>query len=539
MENKFKKISVYLPLIISIALVFGILIGLNVSRHQQLGGGGLLLYPKSDKLNNVLKYIEEEYVDTVSPAKLTDETIITLLKGLDPHSIYISADEIQTVNEPLEGNFSGIGVQFNIMNDTVVVINTIPNGPSALIGILPGDRIVKVDSIVVAGVKMNSEDIVKKLKGPEGTFVKVTIKRLSSKRDLIYDIKRNKIPLYSIDISYMLNDQTGYIKISQFARTTIEEFYAAVEKLKSKGMKKLVIDLRGNGGGFLDAAINLADQFLNVGDLIVYTKGRSKPREDFKATARGTCKDIELAVLIDEYSASASEIFAGAIQDNDRGLIIGRRSFGKGLVQEQAMLSDGSAIRLTIARYYTPTGRCIQKPYNHGEVDYFKDLNYRYLHGELENRDSIHLNDSLKYKTPKGKTVYGGGGIMPDVFVPFDTSGFSKFYFEVRDMNLIYKFSFNYSDLNRPTLKAISNLGALYDYLEKEKIFEKFIDYCNKQGIHANNKELKISGKIIKTQVEAYIARNFFDNEGFYPIIREIDNTLDKAVEVLSARAEN
>jgi carboxyl-terminal processing protease len=539
MENNGKRISIFLPLIISIALVFGVLIGLNISKHQQLGGSGILLYPKSDKLNNVLKYIEEEYVDTINPAKITDEAIVTLLKGLDPHSIYIPAEEIQSVNEPLEGNFSGIGVQFNILNDTVVVINTIPNGPSALLGILPGDRIIQVDSAVVAGVKMSSESIVKKLKGPEGTFVKVTIKRPSSKRKLVYDIKRNRIPLYSIDVSYMLNDFTGYIKISQFAKTTSEEFYTAVEKLKSKGMKKLVIDLRGNGGGYLDAAINLADQFLKEGDLIVYTKGRAKPREDFKATAAGTCKDIELVVVIDEYSASASEIFAGAIQDNDRGLIIGRRSFGKGLVQEQAMLSDGSAIRLTIARYYTPTGRCIQKPYNHGEDDYFKDLNSRYLHGEFENRDSIHLNDSLKFKTPKGKTVYGGGGIMPDIFVPFDTTSFSKFYFEVRDMGLIYKFAFNYSDINRSTLKAFTNLGAFYDHIEKEKIFEKFISYCNKQGIYPSNKELKASGKLVKIQVEAYIARNYFDNDGFYPIIREIDNTLDKAVEVLSARSEN
>jgi carboxyl-terminal processing protease len=539
MENKEKKVSVYLPIIISIALVFGIIIGLSVSKQQQLNGSGILLYPKSDKLNNVLKYIEEEYVDTVIPGKLTDNAIITLLKGLDPHSIYIPAEEIQTINEPLEGNFSGIGVQFNIMNDTVVVISTIPNGPSALIGILPGDRIVKVNQVVVAGVKMNSEGIVKRLKGPEGTIVKVSIKRPGSKREVVYDIKRNKIPLYSIDVAYMLNDLTGYIKISQFARTTSEEFYNAIEKLKNKGIKKLVLDLRGNGGGYLDAAINLSNQFLNEGDLIVYTKGRSKPREDFKATAVGTCKDIELVVLIDEYSASASEIFAGAIQDNDRGLIIGRRSFGKGLVQEQAMLSDGSAIRLTVARYYTPTGRCIQKPYNHGEDDYFKDLSYRYLHGEFESRDSIHLNDSLKYKTPKGKTVYGGGGIMPDIFVPFDTTGFSKFYFEVRDMNLVYKFSFNYSDRNRTTLKTFTDLGAFVDYLEKEKIFDKFINYCNEQGIHPTNKDLKISGLLIKTQVEAYIARNFFDNNGFYPVIRQIDNTVDKAVEVLSLRSEN
>ena len=539
MKENSKKISIYLPLIISIALVFGILLGLGLSRNQQMGGSGLLLYPKNDKLNDVIKYIEEEYVDTVSVKKLTDDAIVNLLKDLDPHSVYIPSEELQSVNEPLEGNFSGIGVQFNIINDTVIVISTIPNGPSALLGIMPGDRIIKVNGSNVAGVKMSSENIVKQLKGPEGTMVKVTIKRPGSKKELIFDIKRNKIPLYSIDVAYMLNDETGYIKISQFARTTEDEFYNAATKLKSKGMKKLVLDLRGNPGGYLEAAKSLAEQFLKEGDLIVYTQGRTKPRKDYRAEAAGTCKDIELAVLIDEFSASASEIFAGAIQDNDRGLIIGRRSFGKGLVQDQVILSDGSAIRLTIARYYTPTGRCIQRPYNHGEEDYFKDINRRYIHGELENRDSIHFNDSLKYKTPKGKIVYGGGGIMPDIFVPYDTSGYTKFFIEARDMNLIYKFAFNYSDLNRSTLKTFNDLGSFIDYLEKNNIFDQFVNYCRKKEVYATHKELGISKKLITTQVEAYIARNFFDNEGFYPVIRQIDNTLDKAVEVLSPRNEN
>ncbi len=529
-ENKEKRISIYLPFIISLAIVFGILIGIAINKRPQLTSSGIMLYPKSDKLNNVLKYIEEEYVDTVNPDKLTTEAIVSVLKGLDPHSVYIPAEDLIAVNEPLEGNFSGIGVQFNMQNDTVIIINTIPNGPSALVGILAGDRIVKVNDTIVAGVKLQSDAIIKKLKGPRGTKVKVTIKRPGKKRELVFDITRNKIPLYSVDVAYMLDNTTGYIKISQFARTTYTEFVASVNKLRAKGMKKMVLDLRGNGGGYLEAAISLADQFLDKDKLIVYTKGRAKPREDFLATSAGICQNDEVAVLVDEYTASASEILAGALQDNDRGTIVGRRSFGKGLVQEQTTLADGSAIRLTVARYYTPTGRCIQKSYKNGIDDYYKDLSHRFIHGEFENKDSIHFSDSLKFKTPKGKIVYGGGGIMPDIFVPYDTTGVTPFYREVRDMGLIYKFAFNYSDINRNVLKDISSLNDFRKYLKEDKLFEKFVDYAIKQELKPKKNELKISEKLISTQVEAFIARNFFDNDGFYPIIREIDETLDSAL---------
>jgi len=535
-ENKGKKLSIYLPLILAFALVFGILIGIAINKHPQLSGSGLILYPKSDKLNNVLKYIQEEYVDTVSNEKITDEAIISVLKGLDPHSVYIPAKELQAMNEPLEGNFSGIGVQFNMQNDTVIIINTIANGPSALIGIMAGDRIVKVNDTVVAGVKMDSEKIVKRLKGPRGTKVKVSIKRPGNNRELVYDITRDKIPLYSVDVAYMADSVTGYVKISQFSRTTNNEFISAIEKLKALGMKKVIIDLRGNGGGYLDAAINLSDQFLDNDKLIVYTKGRAKPREDFKATSAGICPNDSLAVLIDEFTASASEIFAGAIQDNDRGIIIGRRSFGKGLVQEQTPLSDGSAIRLTVARYYTPSGRCIQKSYKNGTDDYYKDLNYRYIHGEFENKDSIRFNDSLKFRTPKGKIVYGGGGIMPDIFVPYDTTGFSKFYFDVRDMGLMYRFAFNYSDMNRSKLNFFKTPEKLLAFLSKDKVFEKFIEYARKQGLKPQKSEIAISKKLIYTQIEAYVARNFLDNDGYYPIIKDADNTLEKALQALSGK---
>ncbi|MGC8803865.1 MAG: S41 family peptidase [Bacteroidales bacterium] len=535
MNNSLKK-RAWLPLIVAITLVAGIMIGFYLQSRNASQSGSVLLYPKSNKLLNVLKLIESEYVDTVSVDRLTDQTIESLLKQLDPHSAYIPASELQAVTEPLEGNFSGIGVQFNMQNDTVVIVNTIPNGPSALIGIQAGDRIIKVNDTLVAGVKMPSDAIVKRLKGPRGTKVKVTIFRPSTRRTIDYDITRNTIPLYSIDVSYMIAPEIGYIKINQFARTTYDEFITAVNQLHMEGMNKLIIDLRGNGGGYLDVAIKIADQFLDENKLILYTQGRAKPREDFFATASGICQSDSVIILIDEFSASASEILAGAIQDNDRGWILGRRSFGKGLVQEQIPLSDGSAIRLTVARYYTPTGRCIQKPYAPGSDEYYKDITQRYLHGEFLTKDSIKLNDSLKYVTPGGRVVYGGGGIMPDIFIGIDTSGFSKLYNEITDRGLIYRFAFQYSDNNRLSLSRFRSVDALRTELQKRKVFDLFIDYLRKEGIRVNPADVKTSKKLIATQLEAYICRNFFDNKGFYPIMAEIDYTLKKAVEVFVKR---
>ncbi|HOT14543.1 MAG TPA: S41 family peptidase [Bacteroidales bacterium] len=534
-ENMNRR-KIYLPLIISVSIVVGILLGSFLTNRIQSGRNSTLMFPSSGKLNNILQYIEEEYVDTVSSDRLTESAIVSMLKELDPHSAYIPASELQAVTDPLEGNFSGIGVQFNMQNDTVVIMNTVPNGPSALLGIQAGDRIVKVNDTVVAGVKMESDAIVRKLKGPRGTKVQVSILRPGNKKPILYEITRDIIPLNSVDVAYMVTPKTGYIKINQFARTTPEEFVKAVTNLRNLGMQNLVVDLRGNGGGYLDAAINLADQFLPEGRLIVYTKGRAKARENFTATYSGVCEGNEIAILIDELSASASEILAGAIQDNDRGTIIGRRSFGKGLVQEQIPLSDGSALRLTVARYYTPSGRCIQKPYHKGDEDYFLDITKRYQHGEFENKDSIKLNDSLKYTTLKGRVVYGGGGIMPDIFVPLDTAGFSRFYEQIRSNGLIYRFSFKYSDNNRQRLKSIANLDALRKYLREDKVFMKFIDFASEQGVKASTRDIEVSKKYISTELEAFIARYFFDDEGFYPIIGEIDNTLSKAIEVLEKK---
>jgi carboxyl-terminal processing protease len=381
----------YLPIVFALVLVIGLLLGKKLEEKTNSNTG----FYSQNKLSSVLNYIDRNYVDVVKNEKLEEAAIPAMLKQLDPHSVYIPAKELKRVNEPLKGNFDGIGIMFNMQKDTVIVISTITGGPSERIGIMPGDRIVKVNDTIIAGVDISNSEVIGKLKGPRGTTVNVGIKRKNADNLLYFDIVRDKIPLYSVDVSYMINDDIGYVKISRFASTTYKEFVEAIEKLKKQSLKKIIIDLRGNSGGFMNAATNIADQFLDQGKLIVYTEGKSSPRNDVYSTSRGLCKDMDLAILIDEWSASASEILAGAIQDNDRGIIVGRRSFGKGLVQEQSKLSDGSAIRLTIARYYTPTGRCIQKSYQNGAENYFDDLNERFENGEFSEADSIHFNDSL------------------------------------------------------------------------------------------------------------------------------------------------
>jgi carboxyl-terminal processing protease len=521
-----RRFNVFLPLLLAFLLVIGILLGIKIAHNSD----ARLLYSRADKLNMVLNLIDQEYVDTVSKEKLSEKAITSMLESLDPHSVYIPAKELADVNEPLEGNFSGIGVQFNMTNDTITVILTVPNGPSQKLGILPGDRIVKINDKVVAGKKMSSDSVVKKLKGPRGTKVKVTIKRPGRKELVDYSIVRDVIPLYSIDIAYMLSKDIGYVKINKFARTTHQEFVDAINKLHGLGAKKLVIDLRENGGGYLDAAISIADELLDNKKLIVYTEGIHNKRSDAYATSQGICEKDKVAVLIDEFSASASEILAGAIQDNDRGLIIGRRSFGKGLVQEQKMLTDGSAIRLTIARYYTPSGRCIQKPYTNGSNDYYEELNKRFEHGEFEIADSIKFAKTKKYKTLKGRTVYGGGGIMPDIFIPLDTTGLYSYLGQARSKGLIYKFAFDYTDKYRNVLGQFKNLPTLESYLNKQSLYAEFVTYASKNGLKGTSKQVNLVKNLLKTELLAYIARNLLDNEGFYPIISKVDKTLQKAV---------
>jgi carboxyl-terminal processing protease len=532
MEFRNKGVAIYLPVIIAISIVIGVLVG------RFYGGANtenrFIIIPKANKLDNVLNYIENEYVDDISKADIIERAIPKILEDLDPHSLYIPALELQQVNEPLEGNFSGIGIQFNMLSDTLVVIQTIANGPSQKVGILAGDRIIKVDSKVVAGKSIPSDSIVSRLRGPKGTQVNVEVSRRSVKELLSFDIIRDNIPLYSVDVAYMIKGNIGYLKLNKFSATTEEEFVTAINKLRGQGLKKLILDLRENGGGYMNAAIFIADQFLNGNELIVYTQGKARDKQDFNSTQGGLCTDLDLAILIDENSASASEILAGAIQDNDRGTIIGRRSFGKGLVQEQKPLADGSAIRLTIARYYTPTGRSIQRPYARGLDDYYGDLNVRYLHGEMENADSNKFADSLKFTTPGGKTVYGGGGIMPDIFVPLDTVGITDYFVEIGNKGLVYRYSLKYADENRQRLSGLKSPGEFVKQLEKQNVLRKFVAFAAQEGVKEVPGEIKTSGHILKVQLYAYITRNFLDNSGFFPIIQEIDKTLQKAVETLS-----
>ena len=528
-------VKIWLPLLLSVAFVFGMFVESNILQRNTVQP--VVKQRRSGKLDYLISNIRQNYVDTVNVADLEEKAAISLLKDLDPHSTYISAEEYAEMNEPLEGNFDGIGVQFNLQKDTVYVVNVIAGGPSEKVGIRAGDRIVTVDDSLIAGIGISNNEVMKKLRGPRGTKVRVGIARRGERELVPFEITRGQIPLYSIDVSYMMNSETGYIKLSKFARTTYQEFQDAVAKLKAQGMKNLIFDLRGNGGGYMDAAINVVDEFLPYGSLIVYTEGAHRERNDFHASMRQSCKDLKLVVLIDEFSASASEITAGATQDNDRGIIVGRRSFGKGLVQEPIMFPDNSSVRLTIARYYTPSGRCIQKPYKQSDEDYFLDLENRYERGEFMERDSIKIADSTEYFTTGGRVVYGGGGIMPDVFIPADTSGTSEYYSKISRKGCEYQFCLEYTDRNRVQLSKLKKAGEFVKYLKGQNIFEQFVDYAEKQGIKRDAKGIRLSRKLIETQLIALIARNVIDNDGFYPIIQDIDKTLMESVEIVEKKS--
>jgi len=527
MFEKNKRLYVYLPIILSVIFILGMFAG------RYLPSGSLVFIhniPLNNKLESIIEYIQEEYVDSVSKDELIELSIPAILQNLDPHSVYIPAAEFNQVNEPLEGEFEGIGVEFNIQKDTIIVVNTIAGGPSERRGVMAGDRIVKINDTLVAGVKIASSDVMKKLKGKKDSHVKISVKRKNIKELILFDITRDKIPLVSVDVAFMVKNDIGYIKISKFARTTSEEFRKAVNALKEKGMKKVIIDLRGNGGGYLDAATNMADEFLKKGDLIVYTKGRAKPQVNTFATSNGTCQNEQVVVLVDEWSASASEIFAGAIQDNDRGTIIGRRSFGKGLVQEPIFFHDGSSLRLTVARYYTPTGRCIQRPYKNGALSYYEEIASRYYNGELNVKDSVKLNNSLQFNTPGGKIVYGGGGIMPDIFVPADTTDITNYFTQAVNLALVYRFAFDYTDQNRNFLKTFSTWQELDKHLNKIDVLTSFIYFAGKNGLAANKADIEKSGVLLKTHLKAYIIRNIFNDKGFYPVALSIDTVFKSAV---------
>lgn len=532
-----KRINIYLPILIAVSVIAGIFLGNSLGRIQS-PAFQKFAPPSTNKLNTIIDLIGNAYVDSVSTPDLIEKTIPEMLKKLDPHTTYIPSKNMEEVNDEMQGNFGGIGVQFSIHNDTVQVVDVISGGPSYKLGILPGDRIVIVNDSVIAGVGVKNQTVLNLLRGEKGTKVRVGIKRRSFKDLLDFEITRGDIPIYSVDVSYMVNKNTGFVKVSRFAENTYGEFVKALSKLDSVGAQNIIVDLRGNPGGYLMAVVKMVNEFLPAGKLIVYTQGHSSPRKTYTSTQSGICLDKKIMVLIDEYSASASEIFSGAIQDNDRGLIVGRRSFGKGLVQEQIPFRDGSALRLTVARYYTPSGRCIQKPYTEGTTDYYHDIMNRVQHGELEVKDSIHFADSLRYQTVAGRTVYGGGGIMPDYFVPADTSGYSDYYSKITQKALIYHFAFQYSDENRDKLNKLKTAQDFVTYLDKENIMDKFLKYASSHGVKTDAAGLKISREIIDNQVRAYIARNIIGEEGFYPIIQNIDETLKKAIQLFQSKKE-
>lgn len=485
---------------------------------------------------SALQIIDIAYVDSVNMEKLISESISKTLKGLDPHSSYISKEDLQKANEPLEGSFEGIGVSFQLFQDTILVIAPVPGGPSERLGVLSGDKIVKINGEDATGDKIDNQWVFDRLRGKKGTTVDISIYRKGKKDLLEFTVTRDKIPLNSIDASFMATPDIGYIRLDRFSKSSMEEFNASLSKLKDQGMTKLVLDLRGNSGGFLNTAVELSDEFLPLGKLIVYTEGLKSPRQDFYATSVGGFEKGRLVIIIDEVSASASEIVAGAVQDWDRGLIIGRRSFGKGLVQKPFNLPDGSVIRLTTARYFTPTGRSIQRPYDAGTEEYHKEFLNRYDHGEYIHADSIRFPDSLKFSTPKGRVVYGGGGIMPDLFIPWDSTYMSDYYVELRRKGLINSFTLKYVESNRyslveryPGLKLFIN-----EFSVEGDIMDQFFSYADTEQVQYDEDGWGRSGTLVKTQIKALIARHLWDTSAYYEIIMGIDNEFLKAIELMN-----
>ncbi len=516
--------------VIACSLIIGLLAGNLLARRA--GMSIIAKLGKSySKVDELLQYAEQSYVDTLDVQELTEKIMTEFVGKLDPHSAYIPLKDLEKVNSELTGSFSGIGVQFNIQNDTIMIVSVISGGPSQKVGLMAGDRIVSVNDSAFTGKTINNEKVMHTLRGPKGTDVKIGVRRNGTPEILEYTITRGDIPVKSVDIAYMVRPEIGLIRISKFGETTYTEFLNALAELRNAGAKRYIIDLRENTGGYMDQAINMANEFLPAGRLIVYAEGRSYPRYEAHANGIGSFQRVPLVVLIDEFSASASEIFAGAMQDNDRGLIVGRRSFGKGLVQQQLPFSDGSAIRLTVARYYTPSGRCIQKPYEMGKgEEYEMDLLNRYTHGEFSNADSIVIADSTHYQTTNGRIVYGGGGITPDVFVPRDTTGYSPYLIKVTNYAYTYQFAFRYTDKHRAELNKIKTWQEMQAFLNKQDLLEQFVDFAAEKGIKPNWPEINTSRKRLTKSIQAYIIRNILDDEGFYPVFFQDDNTVLEAI---------
>ena len=521
---------IWYPLVISIAIVLGIVIGNYISTKK-------FTLDKDRKINAVLNLIQSEYVDSIDVKDLVEQAIPAIIGNLDPHSYYIPASDIRAENEKLDGSMSGIGVSFFMMNDTANVDQVIPNGPAEKVGMLAGDRIISVNGESIVGGTLTAEGIRSKIRGEKGTKVRIGVKRNSSKKTLTFTITRDDIPMNTIDVSYMLDDKTGYIKIAQFGKNTYDEFFAALSKLKKDGASRYIVDLRGNPGGYMEMAILMVNEFLEQGELIVYTKGR-KEREDIQVWSddQGSFHDAQVAVLIDEYSASASEIMAGALQDNDRGLVVGRRSFGKGLVQKQIYLPDSSAIRLTIARYYTPSHRCIQKDYTLGdEDDYSKELYDRYSHGELYSADSIKVDKSKIFRTANGRIVYGGGGIVPDIFVPNDTTGITPYYRAVANLGLLQQYVYTYVDINRDQLKNVKTVKQLMGMMPSDDALTyDFVCYARDNGVPMRWYYINLSRSLIARQLRALVIRDVLGSEEFYRYYNRTDNTVNAALKALN-----
>ncbi len=542
MNNRFK---IWVPIFIGLSISLGIFIGNFIAKNSMSASQTSdnfipNFFNKNSKIQTILDLIDAEYVEDVNIDSISEKVIPEVLAQLDPHSVYIPAKDLEMMTEDLEGSFSGIGVQFNIQNDTVMVIQVINGGPSSKLGVQAGDRIVYVDDSLFIGDSINNEKVMKRLRGEKGSKVKLGIMRKGSSKILNFVVTRGDVPLKSVDIFYMIRPEIGYIKVSSFGAQTYNEFIAAISSLNKQGAKEYLVDLRGNPGGYLDAAISMINEFLKKDDLIVYTEGKSYPRKDAFADGTGSCQKNKLVVLIDEWSASASEIFAGAMQDNDRAKIVGRRSFGKGLVQQQIPFSDGSAVRLTVARYYTPSGRCIQKPYTNGDSEsYQEDILNRYLHGEFTNKDSIKHIDTVQYKTKNGRIVYGGGGVTADVFVPRDTDDYTPYFNKVVNEGYIYDFAFKYTDSHRNKLESFGTWEDLLAYMQRQPLLNDFAAYVEtEKGFKQQVNQIVKSSALIERMLYSYIARDAIGDEAFYPIYNLEDNCIKIALKELM-RKEN
>lgn len=531
MSNNINRNNRWVPLIIAVSIVVGIIIGTFFA--NRFSGNRLnIINTSSNKLNDLLHIIDDQYVDTVDIASIVEQSMPKILEELDPHSTYISSKDAKAANEDLKGSFSGVGIQFVIRNDTVRITNIIKGGPSEKVGILAGDKIVSVDDKPYVGKEVTNEETLRRLKGEKGTKVKVSVMRHGQKKPIPFTIVRGDIPLKSIDATYMINKELGYVKIKNFGETTYAELLTSLAELEVEGFKGLVVDLRGNGGGYLSAAIQMVNEFLPKNRLIVYTQGRRSRREEYRSDGRGSYQEIPIIVLTDETTASAAEIFSGAIQDNDRGIIVGRRSFGKGLVQQPIEFSDGSLINLTIARYYTPSGRCIQKPYVKGQPkEYEMDLITRYERGEFFSQDSVHQSGE-EYKTSIGRVVYGGGGIMPDYFVAEDTTALTPYYTECVTQGAIAQFCFEYTDNNRQKLSKYENGAELEKYLRKQGLLSQFVRYADDKGIKRRNNMIIKSQRLFEQAIYGSIIYNMLELNDYIQYLNHNNPTLDKAIQL-------